>query len=545
MQLIEYRNQLPRVERVKYLDMAIVSFFQNFRRRYLILGGGTRTFSIRDDKTARFEKLAALSCPADISEILRSIVLHIQRSLRWFPGEAAVVEQNLLLLEELVTGYYTSSSMLELDLFQRMLREHATEPFVFLTLPSCGRLQKNYYEILAKIVFKSSNADLFHAFMEPFEQLLTKLSQQNMRAEGVSAITAVLCAKLEGVCAACERSESYCTFFDWLFPGHLAVLLRLLETWWDSYEVTTSALRFFTELVHNKGQRIHFPPSSANSIILFKETSKIVQLYGSRILMGSSEPGPRDEDLYKKRLKGVSLCLEMMTFTLGGNYVCFGVFALYSDRALANALSMMYKLVLSSVSLMDLLSYSKVTSRFYNFLETLFKHHTEQVVETDQKTFTGLLSALHEGLHLTDQAAAGDASIALGHIYTFVLQQRKKKNPSKALKTLEKYMQGNLDRTSEIAASLFNSICFESTSNYWSYAKTLLAVIVFHSDAFTVYQHKLLAAQPAEHKPRLTTCLNKLMEGVQMNIENSNRELFQQRMTVFRNEVTQFCLQPT
>ena len=53
-------------------------------------------------------------------------------------------------------------------------------------------------------------------------------------------------------------------------------------------------------------------------------------------------------------LKGISICFSMLRAALCGNYVNFGVFRLYGDDALDNALGMFVKLLLS-ISQSDLL----------------------------------------------------------------------------------------------------------------------------------------------------------------------------------------------
>ncbi len=53
-------------------------------------------------------------------------------------------------------------------------------------------------------------------------------------------------------------------------------------------------------------------------------------------------------------LKGISICFSMLKASLCGNYVNFGVFRLYGDDALDNALGMFVKMLLS-ISQNDLL----------------------------------------------------------------------------------------------------------------------------------------------------------------------------------------------
>lgn len=137
--------------------------------------------------------------------------------------------------------------------------------------------------------------------------------------------------------------------------------MRLLETWWDTPAVAVPLLRFVAEFVYNKTQRISFSPSSPNGIILFKEASKVLQIYGSRILASGSPVA----DVYKERFvnvlcidrivalisllnryKGIGICMQILQRALSGSYANFGVFVLYNDKALSNALKVVVKLML-------------------------------------------------------------------------------------------------------------------------------------------------------------------------------------------------------
>ena len=81
------------------------------------------------------------------------------------------------------------------------------------------------------------------------------------------------------------------------------------------------------EITSNKGQRIVFEQSSANGILLFRETSAIICAYGSRILSV-----PVRQDIYVEKYKGIRLMLNSLICALSGNYVNFGVFSLYNDK---------------------------------------------------------------------------------------------------------------------------------------------------------------------------------------------------------------------
>lgn len=65
---------------------------------------------------------------------------------------------------------------------------------------------------------------------------------------------------------------------------------------------------------------------------------------GNRILTLGEVP---KDQVYGVKLKGVSVCFAMLKAVLSGNYVNFGVFRLYGDDALDNALQTFIKLLLS------------------------------------------------------------------------------------------------------------------------------------------------------------------------------------------------------
>lgn len=65
---------------------------------------------------------------------------------------------------------------------------------------------------------------------------------------------------------------------------------------------------------------------------------------GNRILTLGEVP---KDQVYALKLKGVSICFSMLKAALSGSYVNFGVFRLYGDDALDNALQTFIKLLLS------------------------------------------------------------------------------------------------------------------------------------------------------------------------------------------------------
>ena len=70
----------------------------------------------------------------------------------------------------------------------------------------------------------------------------------------------------------------------------------------------------------------------------------VIYLTGSRILSLSNIP---KEQQYSMKLKGLSICFNMLKAALCGNYVNFGVIRLYGDRALDDSLEIFVKTLMS------------------------------------------------------------------------------------------------------------------------------------------------------------------------------------------------------
>jgi hypothetical protein len=61
---------------------------------------------------------------------------------------------------------------------------------------------------------------------------------------------------------------------------------------------------------------------------------------------GSNQTNTNKDQIYSLKLKGISICFNILKWSLSGGYVNFGVFQLYNDNCLDNALQIFVKLLL-------------------------------------------------------------------------------------------------------------------------------------------------------------------------------------------------------
>lgn len=92
---------------------------------------------------------------------------------------------------------------------------------------------------------------------------------------------------------------------------------------------------------------------------------------------------------------------------MSGNYVNFGVFELYSDSALKDALTVALRMVLS-IPLNDIMSYKKVAKAYFSLLEVLCHNHTGTVAMQDSATFVFILNSLDQVRCRECQGAVGE-----------------------------------------------------------------------------------------------------------------------------------------
>jgi exportin-7 len=135
-----------------------------------------------------------------------------------------------------------------------------------------------------------------------------------------------------------------------------------------------------------------FENSSADGILLFRETSSIICAYGSRILQV-----PVIQNIYLEKYKGIRLMLNTLANALSGNYVNFGVFKLYSDPALQNSLDVTLQLCLQ-IPLTDVMAYVKLARAYFAYLEILFRGHLDVLSGLDSTVFLQLLRTTQEGI---------------------------------------------------------------------------------------------------------------------------------------------------
>ncbi|PSS15752.1 Exportin-7 like [Actinidia chinensis var. chinensis] len=287
-----------------------------------------------------------------------------------------------------------------------------------------------------------------------------------------------------------------------------------------------------SQFVLNKSQRLTFDSSSPNGILLFREVSKLTVAYGSRIVSLAN-----CADLYTFKYKGIWILLSVLSRALAGNYVNFGVFELYGDRALSDALDTVLKLLIS-IPLVDILAYRKLTAAYFAFLEVLLNCHITFVLNLDTSTFRHIVGSLESGLRGVDTNILSQCASAVDNLATFYFNNITvgESPTTPAALNLARHVADCPGVFPEILKTLFEIVLFEDCGNQWSFSRPMLSLILISEEMFTNLRAQILASQPVDQQPRLSLCFDQLMADITRSLETKNRDKFTQNLTKFRND---------
>ncbi|CAG2055861.1 unnamed protein product, partial [Timema podura] len=416
-------------------------------------------------------------------------------NLKYWGRSEQIISKTLQLLNDLSVGYSCVRKLVKLEEVQFMLNNHTSEHFPFLgggVAVTEMRCRSMLYTSLGRLLMVDlgEDEDRFHSFMMPltaaFESIGTMLASAEtplFAAEEAKKALIGLARDLRGLAFAFNTKTSYMMLFDWIYPNYTPILLHAVELWHHDPQVTTPVLKLFAELVQNRSQRLQFDVSSPNGILLFREASKVICSYGRHIL---GVEVPKDQ-MYPMKLKGISICFSMLKAALCGSYVNFGVFRLYGDEALDNALNTFVKLLLS-IPQSDLLDYPKLSQTYYVLLECLAQDHMSFLSTLEPQVFLYILASISEGLTALDTMVCTGCCATLDHIVTYLfkqLTQKGKKTRRGVPITSDMFLQVlelHPEILQQILSTVLNVIMFEDCRNQWSMSRPLLGLILLNEE---------------------------------------------------------------
>ncbi|XP_067928160.1 exportin-7-like isoform X2 [Watersipora subatra] len=528
------------------LDLALLYFIEQFRKIYI----GEQV-----QRTSKVYKcLQEVLGLSEESMVLSVFIRKIITNLKYWANSEIIISKTLQLLNDLCVGYSSVRKLVKLETVQYVLTNHNSENFPFLGANGMAtlkdtRCRTTFYMALGRLLMVDlgEDEDRFDIFMRPLTnmfdavaQMLSQAETPMFRSEECKRSLIGLARDLRGVAYAFNTKTSYMMLYEWLYPNYFPVLLRGIELWYHEPVLTTPILKLMCELAQNRSQRLQFDVSSPNGVLLFREISKLLVAYGSRILTLASIP---KEQLYPMKMKGISVCFNMLKAALCGNYVNFGVIRLYGDRALDDALDIFVK-TLMSIPQTEILLYPKLSQSYYALLECLASDHMAFISNLEPQVFLYILSTISDGLSAFDTMVSTGCCSILDNIVTFLFKKLTKKgksvqdaNGTPNGASLVQILEMRPEILQQMLSTVLNIIMFEDCRNQWSMSRPLLGLVLLNEEYFGKLRGTLLANQPIDKQPAMERCFSNLMEGIEYSLLSKNRDKFTQNLSVFRRDV--------
>jgi exportin-7 len=491
-----------------------------------------------------------------VLDVVASKIAYNLRNYGVVDGER-IINKSLTLLCDLASGYSSSRLLCKLATVREMIANHDEEHFPFMKGPDSkmGRNRTTFYSTLLRVLFASGGAEFdseveFARFMEPLRVKLVALAAMPSKDAFLgdpnvkTAVIGIL-RDLRGVVATMSNRKSYSLFFDWFYPAFTPVTLRICDVFAEAGapEVTAPLLKLYAEFVNNKSQRIIFDSSSPNGILLFREASKILVAYGTRTIGNWNRLGLSTKlhatsissDPYRLFYKGTWICLQMFARALAGNYVNFGVFALYNDPALRDAMAMCFRM-LAMIPVDELLAYPKVAKAYFGLVEILCTNHPQDIVELDHGMFVRVVQSLQEGLQSPEVWMSSQSASAIDHLSAYRFRQTLKDTEHGRI--MRAHVEQSPDLFSGCLNTIFNMITHVDCANQWSLSRPLLSLIMTNEEAFVQIKARTIQFQASPEKQNIVRAIfDRLMHDIQPNLESKNRDKFTQQMTQFRTQL--------
>ncbi|XP_017850669.1 ran-binding protein 16 isoform X2 [Drosophila busckii] len=526
------------------LELAILSFLDQVRKMHS---------SDQAQKATVYKRLSEVFGLNDEQMLLSFINRKIITNLKFWGRSEQIITKTLMLLTDLSVHFNSVRKLARLEEVQFMLTHHTSEHFPFLgtsSSPNEMRCRTMFYTSLSRLLMFDLGEDeeRFYTFLTPltnqFESLGTVLMDTNNipNEEAKKAIIG-LARDLRGLALPLNARVQYTMLFEWLYyTDYLPILLRAVELWAHEPAITTPVLKLFAELVHCRTQRLAGNVSSPMGILLFREASKLICIYGNRIL----HLEVANDQLYPMKLKGISICFLILKNALGGNYVNCCVFKLYGDDTLHNVLDIIAKLILS-IRQSDLLEYPKLSSAYYNLLNCLSQDHVTYLAALEPRAFVYILESLAKGLAALDSSIYISCCTILDSIVSYIFKQLQLKVstfPNKKIRNLTrensqflKVVEMNSELLQNMMSVLLNNVLAEDCRNQWSMSRPLLVLILLYEDYYRGLKESIIRGQPLEKQQTMAQWFDDLMLGIERNVSSKNKEKFTQNLSTFRRDV--------
>jgi len=242
------------------------------------------------------------------------------------------------------------------------------------------------------------------------------------------------------------------------------------------------------------------------------------------------------------RYKSIMVCMQILHRSLSGQYVNFGMFEIYNDPHLRNAIMVVVKMV-QKYRYEVLMSYKKVSAAWWKLLELLFRQHLK-VIASDLEVFDYLFKSLYEGVQHSTPSHSSPVLHALDHIFVWIHENQNKNNPPQILAKIQEYLQKNVDHILKIFICLLDLHLFGNESTTWSICKPLYSMVIVLPEAWPSYLQHLLRFQGSTTHQIVKEQFEQIPKSLDRRISEKNRDDFIKNLIAFKNDVKSLLTKP-
>ncbi|VDN94129.1 unnamed protein product [Brugia pahangi] len=242
------------------------------------------------------------------------------------------------------------------------------------------------------------------------------------------------------------------------------------------------------------------------------------------------------ENAYKQRYKNIGTVFAILKMALSGSYIPFGVFRLYGDTCLQDALAMFVKLLMYIPE-----------EEFYNFhalLESIAQDNMCFLSNIKPEVFTVLMRYIEQATVSLDAVIVTASCSTLDLILNYLYRRLTRAAPPRAHVGAEtegenciRALEAQPSLLPQMLSTILNASLFEDVKCQWSLSRPLLGLILLQEECFQQWKMELLANQPQDKRAAFEEAFTSLMDGVERNVSTRNKDTFTQNMNMFRKTI--------
>ncbi|KAK8803535.1 hypothetical protein WA158_001229 [Blastocystis sp. Blastoise] len=513
------------------LELAILSFFEQFRKTYIYENKKRlpddafldMDFSRKEQAKADFFQRLSIG---DYSNVLNHLMDIILNNLRYWEDNTMIIKNSLDIFLNLCNDHACSQLLLDISTTQYLLEKHTEDVFHFLSNPNYNRLRTIYYTSLSTLLFIENIPGHLNEFIRPMINTLEYICTNDLSLPNVQTMFMNVFRDLRGIIEGATDKFNYNAVFNIIYKLSFDVILKGIREQSSNTYMLIPMFKFLSSLCLNRNSRID--AYSDASVLLYKLITTVMNEYIQRILNIIAHTTTVGSDAYKL-LKSIFVIYSRL---LGGKYLPHGIFSAYSDSTLFECINNYIQLMIT-LNGDRLSSFPKTNRAVYSLLEVLFSNYMEIIANINESMFLAIMDLLTVGTNSFDLEIVSKASRALNSFCTYIYIN--KFNNKEVVDKL----------TSRFPSSEFWTIfLFGDTPAHWQISSTLLAIYLIKREVLETYKQEMLASQQssAENIARLNDHFNILFSNISMSLSRNEQDKFTKKCLEFKEQVLKFLI---